>query len=180
MGFSAWWKNKLADFIDDEVLKSATSWCRYRGGDRHCRYPHTLDADASLTEGHLVWHIVDRGSCPRDHWDHQFACPLFTRRPHVGDGPSPLPYDQGGQRVPLPPSEHLPEMPDGQDPWAAVMFAGAVQAVTTVEPGRVVLADGTIADPGEVLYSTYHPTEGLSPSAHLRSGNAPGSSDSDS
>lgn len=37
------------------------------------------------------------------------------------------------------------------------------QAATAVDVHRVVLADGTTVDPSEVLYPTYHPTEGLSP-----------------
>lgn len=163
MGFGAWWRNKLADFIDDNLLKSASNWCRYRGGDRHCRYPHTLDPAASITERHLVWNIVDRGLCPRDHWDRQWVCPLAVKGPSVGADPGPASYEQGGQRTPLSPSPLLPDLPAGQDPCAAVQVAGTVQAVTAVDLRRVVLADGTTVEPSEVLYPTYHPTKGLSP-----------------
>ncbi len=163
MGFNSWWKNKLSDFIDDDLLGTASNICRYRGGDRHCRYPHTLNAEASVTERHFVWNIIDRGYCPRDHWDRQLFCPLSLKGPNVGDDPAPTPYDQGGQRAPLPPSRRLPEIPVGQDPCAAVQVRGTVQAATAVDVHRVVLTDGTIVDPSEVLYPTYHPTEGLSP-----------------
>ena len=87
--FGNWWRKKLADAIDRDILGSPTQWCRFRGPDNHCRYPHRLHPMGTATVGWAVWTIEDRGLCHRDQWAEQLTCPSANPANTSADSPPP-------------------------------------------------------------------------------------------
>lgn len=162
MTFKSWLLNKTSDAIERDLLKGATNWCRYRGRDARCRFPSSLDADASGHLGHLVWRIEDRGPCSRSAWDAQMFCPLAEAGPDIGGPPGPVAYEQGGQRTPPPPSKRLDLEGTSIAPALAVRVDGHLREVQDLAPARAVLDDGTMVSENTVHHPCYHPNAGLS------------------
>lgn len=91
--------------MDGPGSRASFDWCRFRK-NRRCKYAKELDVEATQEAGYAVWLPVDRGLCPRDHWDQQKACPVGEPGPHSGDPNARIeattPWSEGGQRGGIP------------------------------------------------------------------------------
>lgn len=161
--FGRWWRNKLADAIDRDILDSTTAWCRYRGVDGHCHLPHRLHVMGTARVGWAVWSIDDRGVCPRTTWPQQMSCDLPGEEgPDVGGAPSPVPWEAGGQRDrPIEPTRLPPGSPP-TGPGLIVTADGRLRVLSGIEGTKVLLDDGRTADAAKVTYPGWHATRGLS------------------
>lgn len=161
MSFGTWWRNKASDYIENTVLDgSATNACRYRTRDGRCHLPRGLDPFATTSAGWAVWDITDRGACDKD-WPAQLHCPVAEKGPDIGGAPSPVAWDQGGQRdQPL-----VAGRVDGAAPKARpgrlVKVGDELRVLAGIDGNQVTLDDGSTVDASEVVYPTWHPSLGL-------------------
>lgn len=161
MGVGSWWRNKAADFIDETMLGgSQTSWCRWRSRDGHCHLPHKLNPTASAAAGYAVWQITDRGACQRIRWEKQMSCPQGEMGPDLGGPPSPVPWENGGQRD----QEIVPARLPGDIPagtGAIIKVLGQLRVMTAIDGHEVILEDESRVDTDAVTFPTWDPTRGL-------------------
>ena len=155
------WKDRASSWMERDVLGRSVSWCRYRGPDAHCHFPHRLHPMGTATMGWSVWTVDDRGPCPHD-WVKQMTCPLSEQGHEAGGAPHPVAWEQGGQRdQPIEPTRHMLNPPKVRIGQVVRVSGTSLHCLVMIDGAAVTLDDGKTAPVTEIDYPTYHPTLGL-------------------
>lgn len=102
------WTDLAKAIIDPPPLTynaPSFDWCRFRK-DQRCMFPQHLNQEATKIAGYEVWHVEDRGFCPRDKWKEQEVCPISEPGPNSGSPKALIEctsnWEDGGQRDGVP------------------------------------------------------------------------------